>query len=94
MTILNLMKMADSSENRKKILWKNKKLLITSNISSVFIRLVLQTHKSQGLVWERVNKLKEDGFGKQCGKKIKCWQPAFSTFLTVFSTPSKREIII
>ena len=36
----------------------------------------------------------EEGFGKHCGKRRKCWQPAFSAFPTVFSLLSKREIII
>ena len=40
------------------------------------------------------NDPKEEGFGKHCGKRRKCWQPAFSPFPTVFSTLSKREIII
>ena len=26
------------------------------------------------------NDLKEDGFGKHCGERRKCWQPAFSPF--------------
>ena len=40
------------------------------------------------------NDPKEEGFGKHCGKRRKCWQPAFSPFPTVFSSLSKREIII
>ena len=32
-------------------------------------------------------------FGKQCGKRRKCWYPALSSFSIVFSTLSKREII-
>ena len=45
-TILNLMKMAESSQNQLKTLWEKEKLLITSNFSFphiVFRRLVLQT---------------------------------------------------
>ena len=35
-----------------------------------------------------VNKFyrKEESFGKHCGKRRKCWLPAFSPFPTVFST--------
>ena len=33
------------------------------------------------------NDPKEDGFGKHCGKRRKCWKPAFSPF-TVFSALS------
>ena len=40
------------------------------------------------------NDPKEEAFGKHCGKRRKCWQPAFSPFPTVFSNLSKREIII
>ena len=36
----------------------------------------------------------EEGFGKHSGKRRKCWIPAFSPFPTVFSTLSRREIII
>ena len=46
------MKMAVSSPNRYKTLWEKEKLLVTSNFSfshGVFKRLVLQTHKNQGL---------------------------------------------
>ena len=48
----NLMKMAVTSPNGKKILWEKEKLLVTSNFSfsySVFKRLVLQTCENQGL---------------------------------------------
>ena len=41
-----------------------------------------------------LNNPKEEGFGKHCGKRIKCWYPAFSLFPTVFSTLSKKEILI
>ena len=47
-TILDLMKMAESSPNR----WEKQKLFVTSNFSfshCVFKRLVQQTHKNQGL---------------------------------------------
>ena len=36
----------------------------------------------------------EGGFRKHCRKRRKCWQPASSPFPTVFSTLSKREIVI
>ena len=51
-TILNWMKMAESSPNGLKTLWKKEKVLMMSNFSfscSVFKRLVLQTRKNQGL---------------------------------------------
>ena len=40
------------------------------------------------------NDRKEEGFGKHCGIRKKCWQPAFSSFPTVFSTLSQREFVI
>ena len=42
-----------------KTLWEKEKLLVTSDFSfshSVFKRLVPQTHKKPGLVWERVKR--------------------------------------
>ena len=57
MTISNLMKMAESMPNGLKTLWEKDKLLVMSNLSfshHVFKRLVLQTCKKKGLVWERV----------------------------------------
>ena len=50
MTIL-VTKMADSLSNVLKTLWEKEILLVWS----VFKRLVLQTRKNQGPVWERVN---------------------------------------
>ena len=50
--------MAESSQKAYRILWEEEKLLVTSNFSFshiVFKRVVLQTHKKPGLVWERVN---------------------------------------
>ena len=38
--------------------------------------------------------LKKEGFEKHCGKRRKCWQPAFSPFPTLFSTLSKKEYVI
>ena len=35
-----------------------------------------------------------EGFRKHCGKRRKCWKPAFSPFPTIFSTLSERKIII
>ena len=40
------------------------------------------------------NDHKEEGFGKHCEKRRKCWKLAFSPFPTVFSALSKRKIII
>ena len=51
-TISNVIKMAVISPNEQKTLWEKEKLLVTSNFSfshSVFKRLILQTHKNQGL---------------------------------------------
>ena len=51
--------MAESSPNGKKTLRKKEKLLVTSNFSfsqSVFKRLVLQTHKNQGLFGKGLSK--------------------------------------
>ena len=36
----------------------------------------------------------KEAFSKHCGKKRKCWKPAFSPFPTMYSTLSKTEIII
>ena len=36
----------------------------------------------------------KEAFSKHCGKRRKCWLPAFSPFPTLFSTLSKIEIII
>ena len=58
MTISNLMKMGESSQNGKKTLWEKEKLLVTSNFSfshSVFKRPVLQTRKNQGLFGKGLN---------------------------------------
>ena len=40
------------------------------------------------------NDPKEEAFGKHCGKRRKCWQPAFSSFPSVFSNLLQREIVI
>ena len=37
---------------------------------------------------------KKGSFWKHCGKRRKCWKPAFSPFPTMFSTQSKTKIII
>ena len=39
------------------------------------------------------NDVIEEGFGKHCGKRKKCWFPAFSPFPVVFSTLSNRKLI-
>ena len=39
------------------------------------------------------NDPKEEGFEKQCGKRGKCWFPAFSPFPTMFSTLPKSNFI-
>ena len=39
------------------------------------------------------NTLAKEGFGKHCGKKRKCWEPAFSSFPAMFSILSQREIV-
>ena len=78
--------MVESSPNDKKTLWEKEKLLITSNFSfshSVFKRLVLQTHKNQGL------------FGKGLTAKLIPWRsvtnrfPGFSQTSTDTTFPSK-----
>ena len=58
MTMLTLMKMVESSSNELKTLWDKEKSLVTSNFHfshSVFIRLILQTHKNQGLSGKQFN---------------------------------------
>ena len=50
--------MAESCQNGQKTLWEKEKLLVTSDFSfsnSVFKRLVLQTHKNQGLFGKGLN---------------------------------------
>ena len=59
MTILNLMKMAESSPIGKKTLWEKEKLFVMSYFSfshSVFKRLVQHTLKNQGLFGKRLMK--------------------------------------
>ena len=101
MTISNLMKTTERFSNEYKTLRLKGKLLVSSNFSfshSVFKRLVLQTHKKQGLFEkglkafadEKINLTgrTEIHFGmnrKHCGKRRKCWLPAFSLFPTMFS---------
>ena len=36
----------------------------------------------------------KQAFSKHCGKRRKCWKPAFSPFPTMFSALSKTKIII
>ena len=60
-TILNLMKVAESSPTWSKTLWEKEKLLATSNFSfshSVFKRPLLQTRKNQGLFGKGLYHLK------------------------------------
>ena len=55
------MKMAQNSSNGLKTLWEKVKLLVMSNFffsHSVFKRLVLETHKNQGLLGKALNELK------------------------------------
>ena len=72
---------------------------------SVFKRLILQTRKNQGLFGKEFkvscltlyhtipifNNLEKEAFWKQCGKRRKCWKPAFSPFPTMFSTLPKTN---
>ena len=96
-TISNFMKMAESSLQWLKTLWEKEKFLVTC---SVFQRLLLQTHKNQGLFGKGLttserhdyhkiptyNDPEKEAFQKYCGKRKKCWFPAFSPFPTRFST--------
>ena len=66
MTISNLTKIAERSQNCKKTLGEKAKLLITSNFSvshMVFKRLAQQTHGNKGLVWKRVQTPRLSGKG-------------------------------
>ena len=59
MTILDLIKMKESSPKGLKTLWEKEKLLIMSNFSfylSISKRLVLQTRKNQGLFGKGLNR--------------------------------------
>ena len=89
-----------------KTLWAKEKLLVTSNFFfsyNVFKTWMLLMRQNEYL-WSKgltlyhtiltFNDPKEEGFGKHCEKRRKCWQPAFSPFPTVFSTLSKREILV
>ena len=40
------------------------------------------------------NNPETESFWKKCGKRRKCWSPAFSPFFTMFSTISNEENII
>ena len=68
--------------------------------TSVFERLVLQTNKSIGLFRNGLtlyhtiltfNDPKKEAFWKHCGKRRKCWKPAFSPFPTMLSTLPKAN---
>ena len=51
------LKMAENSPDMQKTLWEKEKLLVMSNFAfsrSVFKRLILQTGKKPGVVWERL----------------------------------------
>ena len=88
MTILNLMKIAKSSPNGLKTLWEKEKLLVTSNFSfsySVFKRLVLQTHKNQGLFGKGLTISKTQRNTKGERKRRNCSLQAISPIPTVFS---------
>ena len=57
--------------NRQKTLWEKEKLLVTSNFSfshSVFKRLILQTHKNQGLFGKGLTNLYRTPFENIVGK--------------------------
>ena len=40
------------------------------------------------------NDPEKEGFCKHCGKRRKCWLPAFSPFPAIISTLTKTEIFI
>ena len=40
------------------------------------------------------NDAEEEGFRKHCGKRRKCWQPAFSPFPTMFSNLQGTNFVI
>ena len=84
-TILNLMKIAESSLNGYKTPWVKEKLLVTSNFSfslSVFKGLASQGRQMVSLCGKGLtlyhtiptfNDPKEESFGKHCWKRRKCW---------------------
>ena len=77
--------------------WEKERLLVTSNFSfyhQVFKRLVMQTCKKRGLVWEWVKNPLKEACWKHSSKMRKCSQPAFSPFPTMFSTLSKNNSTI
>ena len=60
MTILDLMKMVESSTNGQKTLWEKEKLLVISNFSffpQCFQKNCTEDMQKQGLVWERDNNI-------------------------------------
>ena len=64
--------MTERSPNRQKTMWEKEKLDVTSTFSishSVFKRIVLQTHKNQGLYGKRLKVLPMNG------EKYKTQQP-------------------
>ena len=79
---------------------------IMSNFSfshSVFKRLVSQGRQKSSLCGKALtlyhtistlNDPEKEAFWKHCGKRRKCWLPAFSPLPTMFSTLSKTEMII
>ena len=55
---------------------------------SVFNRVVLQTRKNQGLFGKGLRKGRE-----YCGKRRKCWLPAFPPFLKMFSKGFSPRVV-
>ena len=82
-----------------------KEIMLITNISSfshnVFNRLLFLGRKrlkvgicSKGLTLYYTIPTFKEAFSNQCWKRRKCWYQAFSPFPTIFSTLSRREIVI
>ena len=81
---------------------RNCSLRAISPFPTVFTKdLYLQTRKNQGLFWKGLRVVQFESFcrqqikfnlnfekdGKYCGKRRKCWLPAFSLLPTMFTKP-------
>ena len=75
--------MAESFQNQE-TLWEKEKLLIMSNSSGVFIRLVQQACKNQGLFGKGFMNLKKMALENSVGKEENAGNQYFLLFLQCF----------
>ena len=79
-----------------KTLWEKEKMLVTSIFSfflNVFKRLPFGGFLTLYHTIPTFNDSGKETFWKHCGKRRKCWLPAFSPFPTCFLSFQKRILI-